>query len=333
MFNLTYEEIISRIKEEKNISEDEIKQRIKQKLVQLSDLISKEGAAHIVANELGVNILNVHKDLKVNKLLSGMNNVNISGKVVKVNDVIQFNKNGKGGKVTSILLGDETGIIRAVFWDSNHIGEIENKKIIEGTLLKINNGYVRSNGGYKEIHLGNRGELEIMENGVSIDVKDEVVYDFERKKISELKSGDMNVGIIGTIVQVFEPRFYEACSQCGKKLDMIGDDAQCRDHGKVAGELMPVINVFVDDGTANIRAVAFRNNAEALCNVKKDDLLKVRENNSEFDKIRDNILGKQMLIVGRITKNEFFDRNELMVQRAKEVGPEELINELKKDMI
>jgi len=332
MFNLTYEEIISRIKEEKNISEDEIKQMIKQKLVQLSDLISKEGAAHIVANELGVNILHVYKELKINRLLSGMNNVTILGKVVKVNDIVQFNKNGRGGKVASILLGDETGMVRAVFWDSNHIKEIEDKRILEGILLKIKNGYVRSNAGYKEIHLGNRGELEIILDGMSIVVKDEIVYDFERKKINELKAGDSNVGIIGTIVQVFDPRFYGACSKCGKKLEIINENMQCKEHGNVAEELVPVINVFVDDGTDNIRAVAFRNHVESLLGVKKDELLMIRENGEEFDKIRDNVLGKQMLLIGRINKNEYFDRNELMVQRVKEVEPEELINELEKNI-
>ena len=56
MLQLSYNDIITKIKTEKGLSEDEIKDRIKDKLNRLTDLVSKEGAAHIVANELGVNL-------------------------------------------------------------------------------------------------------------------------------------------------------------------------------------------------------------------------------------------------------------------------------------
>ena len=129
MFNVSYEEIISRIKEEKNLSDEEITAKIKDKLKQLSDLISKEGAAHIVANELGVIITNVKKEVKINKLLTGMNNVIIAGKVLELNEIINYDKNGRKGKVVSFKLGDDTGVVRVVFWDVNHIKEIEEGKI------------------------------------------------------------------------------------------------------------------------------------------------------------------------------------------------------------
>ena len=48
MLGFKYEDIIARIKEEKGLSDGEIEVKVKQKLEQLSDLISKQGAAHIV---------------------------------------------------------------------------------------------------------------------------------------------------------------------------------------------------------------------------------------------------------------------------------------------
>ncbi|MFH1592855.1 MAG: hypothetical protein ABIB47_05820 [Candidatus Woesearchaeota archaeon] len=330
MFNLSYKEIISRIQEEKQLSEEEIQLKIKEKLVQLSDLISKEGAAHIVANELGVKILDVSKEVKINRLLTGMNGVSLLGKVVQVNDVVNFKKNDREGKVVSILFGDDTGVVRVVFWDTNHIKDVEDGKIKEDTILKITNAYVKSNNAYKEVHLGNRAELELNPSGVEVEVKNERSYDFEKKKISELQMGDVGVGVVGTIVQVFEPRFYEACPRCGKKLEAVGDSASCKEHGKVEQELVPIVNVFIDDGSENIRAVAFRNHAESLLNLNKDELLKARDNLEEFNKIRDGLLGRQLILVGRVIRNEFFDRNEMMVQRVIDVNPDELVKEVEK---
>ena len=60
-------------------------------------------------------------------------------------------------------------------------------------------------------------------------------------------------------------------------------------------------------------------------------ILEFRENPESFNNIRDEILGKQLVIVGRVIKNEMFDRKELMAQRIIEVKPEELVKELEND--
>src|SRR3989344_9664262 len=134
MFNLSYDEIISRIKEEKQITSEEIERKIKEKLKQLSDLISKEGAAHILANELGVKIVSSPRELKINAILAGMNNIGVTGKVLNLNKIVSYNKNGKQGKVGSFILGDETGKVRVALWDTNHINHIENGEIKEETI-------------------------------------------------------------------------------------------------------------------------------------------------------------------------------------------------------
>ncbi len=330
MFNVSYEEIISRIKEEKNLSDEEITAKIKDKLKQLSDLISKEGAAHIVANELGVIITNVKKEVKINKLLTGMNNVIIAGKVLELNEIINYDKNGRKGKVVSFKLGDDTGVVRVVFWDVNHIKEIEEGKIKQDTILKVKNGYVRANNGYKEVHLGNKGELEINPDGIDFEVNNHQEFEFVKKKIVELNEGDTNVGVFGTIVQVFEPRFYEACTTCGRKVELIGDSRQCREHGLVKEELVPVLNISFDDGTDNLRAVAFRKQIETLLGLNKEQILEMKDNIIKFEEIRQDLLGKQIVLIGRITKNQMFDRKEMSIQKVIEVKPEELINELEK---
>ena len=67
MIKLSYEDIIKKINAEKNIPEEEIILKIKRKQEQLTNLVSKDGAAHIVANEYGVQVF---EDVK-SKIING----------------------------------------------------------------------------------------------------------------------------------------------------------------------------------------------------------------------------------------------------------------------
>ena len=56
MIKIPYEEILLKVNEKTQMQLSEIEERVDKKMRQLAGLISKEGAAHIVANELGVKI-------------------------------------------------------------------------------------------------------------------------------------------------------------------------------------------------------------------------------------------------------------------------------------
>ena len=66
ILKLNYDELISKIKE-KGLQEQEIETKITEKLEQLNGLISKEGAAHLIANELGVKLFEDVGEIKINK--------------------------------------------------------------------------------------------------------------------------------------------------------------------------------------------------------------------------------------------------------------------------
>ena len=101
MFGLTYEDIVEKIVKEKGISREEVKEKVDEKIKQLSDLISKEGAAQIIANQLGVKVIENFGDrkFKINQLPAGVSSVNALGKVTQLSEVRTFNRNGKEGKV------------------------------------------------------------------------------------------------------------------------------------------------------------------------------------------------------------------------------------------
>jgi len=205
MIKIPYDQIIERIIKEADISKEDIDGKINDKMKQLSGLISKEGAAHIVANELGIKLFDAFTGkLQIKNIVAGLRNVETVGKVLQKYELREFTTNERQGKVASFVIGDETGTIRIVMWGSQ-AENINNLK--QDMVIKLIGGYVKENNGTNEVHLNERSQLIMNpENEVIKDVKQ---YVSERKSIEKLTEKDNAVEILGTIVQVFEPRFFE----------------------------------------------------------------------------------------------------------------------------
>ena len=88
-----YERVVDKIARHSGLSNEEVTRKIEAKRAKLSGLISQEGAAQIVAAELGINFEN--EKLKIEELLPGMRKINISGKIVSLFPVRTF-KTQKG---------------------------------------------------------------------------------------------------------------------------------------------------------------------------------------------------------------------------------------------
>ncbi|MBS3171493.1 hypothetical protein J4449_02680 [Candidatus Woesearchaeota archaeon] len=316
MFGVSYQDIIKRINQETNISSEEIELKVKEKLSKMSDLVTKEGAAHIVAHELGVKIFQPVGKLTIDKLIAGMNSVNLLCKVVKLFGVREFKTEKRQGKVANLLVGDETGIIKLVMWDTNQIKLIEDSQIKENTILKIKNGYIKENNGFKEFHLGNRSQITINPENETLNVKEvQLQQEFFKKQIKDLGDNDVNVSVFGTITQIFEPRFYEACPECNKKVRLYDGKFICDAHGSVQEKLVPILNFIFDDGTESIRTTAFRNQAEQIIEKSSKELYELRQFPEKLEEIKNKIIGKQINILVKVNKNEMFGRKELNVQR------------------
>ncbi|MEK6812949.1 MAG: OB-fold nucleic acid binding domain-containing protein [Nanoarchaeota archaeon] len=323
---MKYEDILARIRQQKTISVEEIEGRVKEKLQKLSDLLSKEGAAHIVANELGVKLFDDlrYRQFRISDLVGGMRSVTIAGKVMKIGNVISYKKETREGKVANLFLADASGKMRVVLWDAKHIKLIEDGQIKEGDVLKVTKANVRANNGFTELHLNNFSELFVNPPGIAFpDVVDMQQLHFIDKKIQELQEKDDPVAITGTIVQAFEPRFYPACVDCGKKAFPEGEQYRCVEHGIIAIEFVPILNTFLDDGTDGIRVVAFRNQAERILNLSKEEVLKFKEDAPSFEAFKNQLLGRQFKLVGKVTKNEMAGRNEFVARLVLDVHPVE----------
>jgi replication factor A1 len=307
-----YERIIEKISKISGLEKEEIERKVEAKRAKLSGLISKEGAAQVIAAELGINFDN--EKLKIEELLPGMRKVNTLGKILNVSQPRVFKtKKGDEGKVANLFIADDTSNIKVVLWDTNHISLIENGQINPGVVVEISNGTMRDN----ELHLGSFSEIKITSQNID-NLKTE--KSFREKNISDLKNSD-NVKIRGFIVQSFEPKFFYVCPNCKKKVIQEGDFFNCSEHGKIAAEKRALLNVIVDDGTETIRTVAFQDN---LADIGLTNL----ENMEELILQRERLLGKEMFFYGAVRNNKVFNTPEFIIEKVEEVNPDLLIMEL-----
>ncbi len=307
-----YEKILQKIADSAKLKKEEVERRVEAKRAKLSGLISKEGAAQVVAAELNVSFEN--ENLKIDELLPGMRNANTSGKVISISPIRTFQtKKGEESKVVNLLLGDETSNIKVVIWDTNLISLIEKGEIKEESSIEILNGSMRD----REIHLGSFSEIKLIDKEFK-DVKTERVV--HEKPILELKKGE-TASTRAFIVQSFEPRFFYVCSECNKKANKQGEDFMCQEHGKVVPEKRAVTNIVIDDGTDSIRAVLFHEKISDLgINLDSENLIEEKE----------KILGKEMIFTGNVRNNSYFNNTELIINEVKDVNLDKVLEKLEK---
>lgn len=308
--------MLGKIGQKTGLSPAQIQEKVDAKLKQLSGLISREGAAHIVANELGVKLLENSGKLK--DIYAGMRSVEFVAKVQTVYPVNTFaRKDGTEGKVASCMVADETGVTRLVGWGEQ--ADVLGKMDI-GTVIKVSGGMAKENNrGYSEIHVGEQSQVIANPPGVTLgEVKQVGVRAAAtRKEIRALQDGDENIEVLGTIVQVFDPRFFEVCPTCNgraRESEPGSGKFNCEKHGIVKPDYNVVINVFLDDGTENIRCVLFRQQAERLLNKPMEQLVQYRQAPEQFEQVKNDMLGQMVKFLGRTKKNTFFDRLEFNVQ-------------------
>jgi ssDNA-binding replication factor A large subunit len=305
-----YKQLVELISSNLNTPIEEIERKIEAKQAKLSGLISKEGAAQVVASELGVNF---DKQLiKISQMVVGMKKINVVGKIINLFPVREYNKNGRSGRIGSFVLADDTSNIRVVLWDENHIDLIVKGEIFEKGVIEINNAGLRNG----ELHLTGFSEIKNSNQPFEKVVIERPVIN---KKISEFNQSD-NASTRAVIVQMFEPKFFEVCPECRKKANENG----CETHGKVIPERRALLNFVIDDGSDSMRAVVFSGEIDKL--IPESEL----ENSEVFSSKKDELLGKELIISGQIRRNKLYGNNEMIVSDVQEIDADKLIEELEK---
>lgn len=315
---LSLDEILTELMEKTKLSKTELMDKINDKQEELSGLVSLEGAAHLVARDLGIDLLkNKEKFYKIKDIKPEMRNFSLKVRVSSITPVRKFTKkDGTEGKVCNLIVIDETGEARVPLWDKQI--EITEESLKPGDVIQLKNVSSRQNifGGI---------ELTLLRTSNIIKLEDDKslpsIPNLSVSKRIELK--DATEGYFETraiIVDVFNtnPIFY-LCPQCKSKVENVNDEYICRDHGKVKPEANMIITGVIDDGTGTMRAVFFRDTARGISDIDVKTLQNMTQE-EVIKLIKENVLGKEFLFKGRIQKNKIFESLEFVVNGVSEVN-------------
>lgn len=320
MLHLPIPDVIERIQSETGLAKDAIKEQIKEKMKALDGLVSEEGAAYIVASELGVHLFreqstSYSEPVKISTILAGMMSVDTVGKVTRVFAAKEFTtKDGRKSKVGSLVIADGTGTIRVAVWDKK--ADIL-EKIKSGMIVKIKSAYAKLNNLNKaELHVSTKGTIILEPKGVTIDLSG--VADAPLKKITDVNTDEIAT-LRGVIVQLFPPRLYPICPQCGKKVVAAPEGFICTEHKIVVSQQAMLFSIVLDDGSDTMRAVAFKDTAEKLCGLQTKDVQEILVKDGAVilqEKVEEFLLGRIIEISGRAKQNIAREQIEFMISSA-----------------
>ncbi|MCW1301250.1 MAG: OB-fold nucleic acid binding domain-containing protein [Candidatus Nanoarchaeia archaeon] len=304
-------EIIRRIKEATGLGEEFIKERIKAKREELYGLVSEEGAALIVANELGVKISRGEEigRLQIKNLVKGLRNVNVFGRVIRIFGSREFEKEKLKGKVISFLIGDETGVIRVVAW--NQLADLIEKNLKVNDIVEIIRGSVKEDSlGRRELHLTKGSKLKI---NPQIDFKlpeaEKLKQRAEYSLIERLEEGG-EYKVVGTITKLLGINFYKICPYC----ERVVKENSCALHGQISPSYSFALSFILDDGTGSIRVSIFGEQAEKLLGVGAEQIMALVKGKEDLLKHFGKIIGKEIIVIGKAER-----RRENLELRGKKI--------------
>ncbi len=325
MIKIPLEEVIKKIVAQSGMTEAEVNAKIDDKLKAFDEIVSRDGAAFMVASENGVKVFEdpSTKVLEIKDVHPGMSGVELVAKVSRIFEARSFSRDGRDVPFIPIMLQDSTGSIRTTLWDKRSV-LVNEKRLEVGSVVRIKNCSIRENSYTgKDLQLNSRSQIIINQDELDVDVSAPVAA-VETDLVNPTLGSPVNV--FGTIVAVSEPRFYKACGECRRK---VSESNECQTHGKVdSPKTTMILNFVLDDGKGNVRATCFGQLGEKLLGENADtiqDLIAAQGN----DNIGIEILGTMVEVSGVIKENKNFDRVEMNVNSVKIKDSGEMISRLK----
>ncbi len=265
---MTTEDLIAQIQSQNPlITSQQIQARLEAERERTNGLFSDETLLRLIAAKFGVQVQqNSHHNsgvLPSNRLMAGLNDVTVAGRLIAVFPVKTFQGETKSGKFATVMIADEGGILRAVLWD-------ERTELIERGELKANqavrllHGYTKEDrNGKTELHLGRKSQIEVEppEKATQYPPLEKFAL-----KISSLTSASGNAFVVGSVRAV--------SSKTTFKRSDASEGTVCR--------------LTLADDSGQVTVVAWDEKAEELSNLKTNCRLqllnaRIKENQSGFE--------------------------------------------------
>lgn len=160
---MSIEDIIQQIlSKNPELSRNQILESLKVEKNRTGGLIAEETLLRLIAARYGVDIPRDHAEggLHVSHLVSGLNDVTVTGRVIAVYPSRNF-EGEKSGKLASIVIADKDSTIRVMLWN-DQAKIVEKGELKAGQIVRLLHGYTREDRkGKVELHLGSKSQIEI----------------------------------------------------------------------------------------------------------------------------------------------------------------------------
>lgn len=167
-------------------------------------LIADTTLLRVIAAEFDVEITKETKQdhkLSIGHLVSGLNNVTVTGRVIAVTPVKTF-EGAKPGKFASATIMDKGGVVRVVLWNE-HANVVELGDLKTGQLVRFSHGYTKEDrDGKTELHASSKSKVEINPENVKPQDYPSNIGKFATK-IKDIAKADKCVNLKGTVKQVW----------------------------------------------------------------------------------------------------------------------------------
>jgi replication factor A1 len=209
--------------------------------------------------ELGINFENkAHGEVvKISTLQEGTYDISLKVEVQRVFRVSTFTKkNGVEGKVLAMVVADDTGSTRLVFWDEK-ADEVEG--IVAGEVIGISGAYTRPNrdGSDIEVHVGRSSVIErnLKDKIETAETASPFVSSepLGMKDIADLTVDMRDVDIQGKIATIYEVRTFTR---------------------KDGGE-GKVQNIVIADNSSKVRVTFWGDDIDKIADVQEGDVIRI----------------------------------------------------------
>jgi len=120
----------------------------------------------------------------IDSLSMGQSDVNVQGIVLGTESIRTFDRDdGSEGRVANLTLGDESGRIRVTLWDDR---ADRAEELDAGTPVEVVDGYVRERDGSLELHVGDRGAVEEVDDSIDFSPETDPIDGVELEQTVDL---------------------------------------------------------------------------------------------------------------------------------------------------
>jgi ssDNA-binding replication factor A large subunit len=166
-------------------------------------LIADATLLRVVAAKYGVETPNAHahsRELPISRLIAGLNDVTVAGRIVAVFPSRTF-EGKKSGKYASLIITGKDSVLRVMLWN-DQVSSVESRELKAGQVARFSHGYTREDRtGRVELHMGGKSAIQIEPEGVN--AEDYPDIDRFATKIRDIAETQNGVHLAGKVKTVF----------------------------------------------------------------------------------------------------------------------------------